>query len=50
MSNHPADIKNKNKGTPGTNTTLDHNQGNRGKQIQQNQQLQPKPRTPIKSK
>ncbi|MFS0756523.1 hypothetical protein ABC383_17755 [Noviherbaspirillum sp. 1P10PC] len=38
MPNHEADIKNKNKGTPGTNKTLDKNQGNRGKQIQQHGQ------------
>jgi hypothetical protein len=31
--NHPADIKNKNLGTKGTNIILDKNQGNRGKQI-----------------
>jgi len=31
--NHPADIKNANKGTPGTNRTYDKNQGNRGKQL-----------------
>ena len=31
--NHQADIKNANRGTPGTNTTYDQNQGNRGKQI-----------------
>lgn len=41
MSNHEADIVNKNKGTPGTNKTYDRNQGNRGKQIQQQQQKQP---------
>lgn len=35
MSNHNADITNKNKGTRGTNQTLDKNQGNRGKQIQE---------------
>lgn len=35
MSNHNADIRNKNKGTPGTNKTLDRNQGNRSKQIQE---------------
>ena len=28
--NHRADIQNPNKGTPGTNTTYDKNQGNRG--------------------
>jgi len=32
-ANHPADIKNANKGTPGTNKTYDQNQGNRGKQL-----------------
>ena len=31
--NHQADIENSNKGTPGTNTTYDKNQGNRGKQL-----------------
>lgn len=31
--NHSADIKNPNRGTPGTNTTWDHAQGNRGKQL-----------------
>jgi hypothetical protein len=36
MSNHEADIVNKNKGTPGTNKTYDKNQGNRGKQIAEN--------------
>lgn len=36
-SNHRADIKNGNKGTPGTNITYDKNQGNRGKQINPNQ-------------
>jgi hypothetical protein len=35
-SNHNADIKNANKGTSGTNTTYDKNQGNRGKQIAAN--------------
>ena len=34
---HQADIKNPNKGTPGTNTTYDKNQGNRGKQLNPNQ-------------
>jgi len=33
QKNHQADIKNPNKGTSGTNTTYDKNQGNRGKQI-----------------
>jgi len=37
---HQADIKNPNKGTPGTNTTYDKNQGNKGKQLNPNQ---PKP-------
>lgn len=41
MSNHQADIVNKNKGTPGTNKTYDQAQGNRGKLIQQQQQKQP---------
>ena len=36
-SNHNADIKNSNKGTSGTNKTYDKNQGNRGKQIRENQ-------------
>jgi len=36
-SNHNADIKNPNKGTKGTNTTYDTNQGNRGKQLNTNQ-------------
>lgn len=35
-SNHSADIKNSNKGTSGTNKTYDQNQGNRGKQLNQN--------------
>ncbi|MEO0472454.1 MAG: hypothetical protein AAF206_22715 [Bacteroidota bacterium] len=30
--NHDADIKNPNKGTPGTNKDYDKAQGNRGKQ------------------
>jgi len=37
-SNHNADIKNPNKGTDGTNKTYDKNQGNRGKQLNPNQQ------------
>jgi hypothetical protein len=37
MGNHEADIQNPNKGTPGTNPTYDHNQGNRGKQLNPNQ-------------
>lgn len=36
-ANHQADIKNPNKGTSGTNKTLDKNQGNRGKQMNPNQ-------------
>jgi hypothetical protein len=32
-SNHDADSVNRNKGTAGTNVTLDKNQGNRGRQI-----------------
>lgn len=47
MSNHEADIKNKNKGTPGTNKTYDKGQGNRGKQIKENQQRQ---KTPVTNK
>lgn len=35
--NHQADIKNANKGTPGTNQTYDQAQGNRGKQMDPNQ-------------
>lgn len=37
VGNHPADIKNPNKGTDGTNVTYDKNQGNRGKQQNPNQ-------------
>lgn len=36
-TNHEADIKNPNKGTPGTNLIYDQNQGNRGKQLNPNQ-------------
>lgn len=36
-SNHDADIVNRNKGTVGTNVTLDKNQGNRGRQIAEKQ-------------
>lgn len=36
-SNHHADIVNRNKGTAGTNVTLDKNQGNRGRQIAEKQ-------------
>lgn len=35
-SHHNADIKNANKGTPGTNITHDKNQGNRGGQLNPN--------------
>ena len=35
-SNHNAYIKNPNKGTSGTNSTYDKNQGNRGKQLNTN--------------
>ena len=34
--NHNSDIKNPNKGTDGTNTTYDKNQGDRGKQLNPN--------------
>lgn len=37
MKNHNANIKNANKGTKGTNTTYDKAQGNRGKQMNPNQ-------------
>ena len=36
-ANHQADIKNPNKGTDGSNTTYDKNQGIRGKQLNPNQ-------------
>ncbi len=39
--NHNADIKNPNKGTPGTNKTYDKNQGNKGKQNDQKQNPSP---------
>jgi len=47
---HHADIKNPNRGTPGTNITWDQAQGNRGKQLNPNQESgnepnQPAPRT-----
>ncbi len=35
--NHEADMQNDNKATPGTNETYDKNQGNRGKQMQENE-------------
>jgi len=34
--NHNADISNPNKGTRGTNSTYDRNQGNRGGQMNPN--------------
>ena len=34
--NHEADMKNANKGTPGTNKTYDQSQGNRVKQLNVN--------------
>ena len=37
-SNHNADIRNPNSGSSGTNPTYDRNQGNRGKQLNPNQQ------------
>ena len=36
--NHQADIKNKNKGTRGTNKTYDKAQGNKGKALNPNQE------------
>jgi len=36
--NHNADIKNANKRTKGTNKTYDKSQGNRGKQLNPNNQ------------
>lgn len=38
QNNHESDIKNPNTGTSGTNETYDKNQGNRGKQMDPNQQ------------
>lgn len=46
MSNNEADVKNNNLGTPGTNKTLDRNQGNRGKQLA----TQPKKVVKVKKK
>jgi len=43
MPNHDADMQNKNKGTPGTNKTYDKNQGNRGKQLDPQQQKKSPP-------
>ena len=43
-SNHNADIKNPNRGTEGTNITWDKAQGNRGKQMNPNQQQPNRPR------
>jgi hypothetical protein len=34
--NNSANMRNRNKGTPGTNKQYDQAMGNRGKQIQQN--------------
>jgi hypothetical protein len=42
--NHNADIKNPNRGTPGTNKTWDKAQGNRGKQLNPSQPEQNIPR------
>lgn len=36
-----SNIENANKGTPGTNRQYDQNQGNRGKQLDENQQSTP---------
>lgn len=36
QNNHKSNIKNKNKGSNGTNRTYDKAQGNRGKQMKQN--------------
>lgn len=44
MPNHEADIVNKNKRTPGTNKTLDKNQGNRGKQLAESGRKVPQPK------
>lgn len=38
QANHESNIGNANKGTPGTNKTYDKSQGNRGKQLNPNQQ------------
>ncbi|ACY13499.1 hypothetical protein Hoch_0888 [Haliangium ochraceum DSM 14365] len=38
QKNHRADIRNPNHGTPGTNPDWDKAQGNRGKQLNPNQQ------------
>lgn len=38
QQNHQADIRNGNWGTPGTNSTWDRAQGNRGTQMNPNQQ------------
>ncbi len=47
--NHEADIKNGNWGTPGTNKTWDQAQGNRGKQMNPNQQPEQRPHQPAPS-
>ena len=36
-ADNASNIKNQNKGTPGTNRQHDQNQGNRGKQLNPNQ-------------
>ncbi len=41
-SNHEADIKNKNKGTKGTNITVDKAEGNRSKQLEENKKRKKK--------
>lgn len=38
QNNHQGDIKNANKGNSGVNKTYSQNQGNRGKQMNPNQQ------------
>lgn len=47
MPNHNGDIKNANKGSPGTNKTYDQAQGNRGKQIQQTRERRQQPVPPV---
>ncbi|MFA8435028.1 MAG: hypothetical protein ACEPOZ_10975 [Marinifilaceae bacterium] len=39
MRNYKADVKNPNWGTNGTNRIYDQNQGNRGKQLNPNQEI-----------
>jgi len=43
IKNHPADIKNPNKGTNGTNIIWDKTNGNKGKQLNPNQ-VKPAPK------